>query len=200
MQYENLNEKMLLKLIAEGNECAFTKLFENYQDIIYTVALKLTKSNVTAKEIVQDVFLKIWTRRSKLNNIENFNAYLFIVTRNHAYKVLKSIALNYRNVAITEETQQSNNQDVSDLLVDKEYDHLLKTAINRLPPQQKKVYNLIKDQGLRREEVAEHLELQPETVKYHLAQAMKNIRAFCMLHLGVFVGFTIVLFRFFRNN
>ncbi|MGN6802436.1 MAG: RNA polymerase sigma factor [Ginsengibacter sp.] len=184
MQNENLeNEKVLLDLIAEGNESAFKELFDHYHNRTYTVAYKLTKSKVTAEEIVQDVFLKIWVGRSKLKSIDNFNGYLFIVTRNHSYKVLKSIARNYRSVPIIDLNLKRETTDVSDLLLDKEYGKLLEIAVDRLPNQQKKVYHLIKNQGLKREEVANKLELKPETVKFHLAQAMKNIRSFCMIYL-----------------
>ena len=77
---------------------------------------------------------------------------------------------------------------------------MLRKAIDRLPSQQKQVYQLMKEGHLKRHEVAHQLRIQPETVKYHLAQAMKNIRAFCMLHLGIFTGIIIILFRLFRNN
>jgi RNA polymerase sigma-70 factor (ECF subfamily) len=70
---------------------------------------------------------------------------------------------------------------------------LLRNAIDRLPNQQKQVYQLIKEQKLKREEVADLLHLQPDTVKFHLAQAMKNIRNFCAPYLGLFLGFTVFL-------
>jgi RNA polymerase sigma-70 factor (ECF subfamily) len=77
--------------------------------------------------------------------------------------------------------------------MDKEYRSLLKKAIDRLPDQQKQVYHLIKERDMKREAVADILQIQPETVKFHLAQAMKNIRGFCMVHLKTFMGTIIVL-------
>ncbi len=80
-----------------------------------------------------------------------------------------------------------------DYLVDKEFTSLLQKAIDRLPHQQKQVYKLMKEEDLKRGEVAKLLHVQPETVKFHLAQAMKNIRAYCMLHLNTLIGLTILL-------
>ena len=194
------NEKELLKCVAEGDEGAFAKLFAHYRNRVYTIAFKLTRSNIIAEEIVQDVFLKIWQKGPDLPAIKNFNAYLFIVTRNHIYKVLKDIARNYKVVTLPDEDQVLSDSNTADFLVNKEYTLLLQNAIERLPSQQKQVYYLVKDQGFKRDEVAQQLHIQPETVKFHLAQAMKNIRAFCMLHLGFFIGFIIFLSRFFRNN
>lgn len=186
---KDFNEKDLLALIAEGDELAFARLFEYHRNRIHSIAFKLTHTSSLAEEIVQDVFLKIWLKRADLMEIQNFSAYLFIVTRNNVYSALKQIARNYKTTLLTDEDQALANDDTTDLVMEKEYSLLLKKAIDRLPSQQKQVYQLIKDQGLKREEVAQLLHIQPETVKFHLAQAMKNIRAFCMLHLGLFMGF-----------
>lgn len=177
------NEKELIELIAKGDEVAFANLVTNYKNRIYSIAFKLTKSNVIAEEIVQDVFLKIWLKRATLPDIQNFDAYIFIVTRNGVYKVLKEIAQNYKVTLLTDEHQLLTNMDTSDLVAEKEYNLLLQQAVERLPNQQKQVYKLMKNEGFKRNEVANQLDVQPETVKFHLAQAMKNIRAFCLIHL-----------------
>jgi RNA polymerase sigma-70 factor (ECF subfamily) len=70
----------------------------------------------------------------------------------------------------------------------KELRSLLVNAIGRLSDQQKRVYILIKEEGLKREKVAHMLHLHPETVKFHLAQAVKNIRAFCRIYISTFIG------------
>jgi RNA polymerase sigma-70 factor (ECF subfamily) len=185
------NEEELLAFIAQGDELAFTRLFDNYRDRIYSIAFRIIHSTTIAEEIVQDVFLKIWLRRARLIEVQNFNAYLFVVTRNHVYKALKQIAKNYELTAFTEKDLLAGDNDSAGLVMEKEYDSLLQKAIDRLPNQQKKVYQYIKEKGLKREEAAGLLHLSPETVKYHLAEAMKNIRTFCMLHLDIFIGFII---------
>ncbi len=188
------NEKELLLLIAKGDESAFSQLFEHYKNRIYSIAFKLAKSKLTAEEIVQDVFLKIWLKRTDLFEIQNFSAYLSVVTRNDVYKVLKEISRNYKIRLLKDKDQSLANTDTTNLIEEKEYKALLQKAIGRLPNQQKQVYHLIKEQGLRRDEVSDQLQIQPETVKYHLAQAMKNIRAFCLLHLTVFIGVLVCVF------
>ena len=194
------NENELVKLVAAGDVSAFGKLFVHYKDRIYSIAYKFSKSTVISEEIVQDVFLKIWLRRDSLNNIQNFSAYLFVITRNDVYKVLKGIGKNYKTALLPEEDQTLSDQDAAGPLIEKEYNLLLQNAIDRLPIQQKQVYHLVKDRGLKRDEVAHQLQIQPETVKFHLAQATKNIRAFCMLHLNKFIGFSLLLFHSFRDN
>ncbi|MEO8962042.1 MAG: sigma-70 family RNA polymerase sigma factor [Ginsengibacter sp.] len=187
------SEENLLALIAEGDEVAFTKLFALYRDRIYSIAFKITHSTTASEEIVQDVFLKIWLRKDRLIEIQNFSAYLLMVTRNTVYKSLKRIAKNYEVTILTEKDHLVADSDSADLLMEKEYNLLLQKAIQRLPNQQKEVYQYIREKGLKREEAASLLHLSPETVKFHLAQAMKNIRTFCLIHLDMFVGFTIYI-------
>jgi RNA polymerase sigma-70 factor (ECF subfamily) len=85
------------------------------------------------------------------------------------------------------------DNNTEEYLIGREFTSLLQKAIDRLPHQQKQVYQLMKEGDLKRGEVAELLQIKPETVKFHLAQAMKNIRAYCMMHLGSSVGFLLFL-------
>ncbi len=179
----------LLKQISEGDENAFKKLFTIHRDAIYTIAFTFAKSVELSEEIVQDVFLKIWLMRANLTDIQNFNAYLFVITRNHVYQVLKQTAQNYKTTLTPVGDHLLADKNTADLVLEKEYSLLLQKAIARLPNQQREVYTLIRDHGLKRNEVAFQLNLQPETVKFHLAQAMKNIRSFCMLHLSLLMLF-----------
>jgi RNA polymerase sigma-70 factor (family 1) len=187
------NEEEIIALIIQGDEAAFAILFENYRDKIYSVVYKLTHSTTVAEEIVADVFLKIWLKRNDLGAIQNFDAYLFTIARNDVYKVLKVTAKNYKVSELTDANSLQTKNDTEDYLMDKEYSSLLQKAIDRLPQQQKQVYQLIKVQDMKREAVANILQIQPETVKFHLAQAMKNIRSFCMIHLKTFVGIIVML-------
>lgn len=187
------NEQELIQLITRNDEIAFAHLFDHYRNKIYTVALKLTHSTTVAEEIVEDVFLKIWLKRTALNEIENFSAYIYTITRNETYKILKQIAKNYKTILLAENDPYLVDNHTEEYLIGREFTSLLQKAINRLPNQQKQVYQLMKEEDLKRGEVAEILQIKPETVKFHLARAMKNIRTYCMLHLSSSVGFLLFI-------
>ena len=187
------NEIYLLGLISQGNEGAFKELYDFYRNKLYNVALKLTHSVPVAEEIVEDVFLKIWLRRNTLTGIQNFRAYLFTIARNDIYRVLKQIARNYQQIKLVGDSPLLVANETEDHIVSKEYGEILQRAIQRLPNQQKQVYTLMKEQGLKRDEVATMLDLSPETVKYHLAQALRNIRSFCLLHVDVHIRAAFLL-------
>jgi RNA polymerase sigma-70 factor (ECF subfamily) len=183
------NEQQLLRQIANGNEAAFTRLFEYHRDRLYSIAIKLSNSSIIADEIVQDVFLKVWLKRNDLHLVQNFEAYLYTIVQNSVYKSLKGIARSYKK-SLQSNGNIGTNADPEDCLIEKEYRVLLQKGIEALPTQQKQVYTLIREKGLKRAEVATLLNLQPETVKFHLSKAVKNLWSFCKFHLHTLIGIT----------
>jgi RNA polymerase sigma-70 factor (ECF subfamily) len=140
-----------------------------------------------AEEVVQDVFLKIWLKRADLDHVKSFKAYLYVVMQNTMYKALKqSAALHTETLQIVHE----HTTNTSDAVLDSDYKHLLQQGVERLPNQQKQVYQLIREKGLNRKEVAGLLGIDPETVKFHLSKAVKSLWNYCRLHLHLLMGLT----------
>ena len=187
------NEFEILKLVAEGNKNAFTQIYNNYRNKIYSIAFELTESTGVAEEIVQDVFLKIWMKRESLHEVEHFRAYLFTITRNYVFTALKRLARKEKIEVNAMEGAPLYYHDTEDRVLNNEYTRILQAAIDRLPEQQRQVYNLIKKEGLKREEAATALQLSPETVKSHLAQAMRSVRTYCLSRLDVSIALIILM-------
>nr|WP_315246722.1 RNA polymerase sigma-70 factor [uncultured Flavobacterium sp.] len=180
------NESKLLYELSKGSESAFTSLYNRYKNVVYSCALKITKSRTLSEEVVQDVFLKIWFKKESLNDIAHFESYIFVTARNHIFNMLKQIAkertlkskMNYTDLSF----------DTADApLEDEQFTSLLNEVIDQLPLQQQKVYRMIKEQDLSYQEIGEFLNISPLTVKKHMAQALKFIRLKITRHINVFV-------------
>ncbi|MBC9912365.1 RNA polymerase sigma factor [Chitinophaga varians] len=192
--HELHTENNLFRAIANGDEKAFETLFHQYRNKVYTIAWKITGSEAVAEEIVLDVFLKVWLKREQLPELEYFTAWLFTITRNRVFKTMKQLAQQATSHAISdqEEWLLPPVASSSEQLLEKEYRQILHDAVSRLSPQQQKVYQLIKEHGMKREEAARALNLSPETVKRHLAEAMHFIRTYCSYHLGTYTTLLII--------
>ncbi len=175
----NLNhiEKDLLFRLSQGSEVAFAKLFFFYKDKLYSFILHLTGSKFTAEDIVQEVFLKVWNNRSSLLGIENFNAYLFKMSYNQAINGLRrqSLGASILKKMAGEEITIANSDEV---LAGKELRNLLRQVVDKLPPQQRRVFILSRNEGLKYEEIADRLKISVSTVRLHMIQALKTIRKF----------------------
>lgn len=163
--------------VTTGDERAFRQLFQLFSSTVYSFSLKLTRSPVQAEEIVQEVFLKLWIHRERLQRIDNFSAYLFTATKHHAFNVLKHRAIEERAKKILHKEQVDSHCDTEDTVVLRDYQQFLDQAISDLPPQQRLVYRLCHLEGLRYEEVARKLNISSLTVKTHMHQALRTIKS-----------------------
>lgn len=177
MPIKNLvNEAEILGKIAQGDHLAFCILFDHYHQYVFGFGRKLTRSNNQAEEIVQDIFLKIWEGRGRLTGLDNFEAYLTRLVKNQAFSVLRRNTV--RTKAAVEIALTATEQDYS-MESEMEYNEtvkILNEAILSLPQQQRKVYELCHQQGLKYDEVAAQMNISPDTVHYHMKLALKAIR------------------------
>lgn len=163
----------LLNAVASGDKGAFTKLFYMFHQELGEFILKLTKSKPIAEEVVQEVFIKVWTHREALSGVKSFRAYLFTVARNHAFNVLRD---ETRKTLLIEDFERYPLVDTDDTAVEKEALYaIVEKAVALLPPQQQKVWKLNKEEGLPYQKIAEQLKLSPLTVKRHISLAMASI-------------------------
>jgi RNA polymerase sigma-70 factor (family 1) len=195
---ELYNEKQLLLQIAQGDQTAFASLFYTHHQKLGEYIFRLSGSYELAQEIVQDIFLKIWKHRADLVQIEHFGAYLFVISRNHAFNCLKQVArererkqewLRYNKEVLYTERETDN--------LYQQYHSFLEEAIEKLPPRQKAVYLLSQQEGLSYEEIASRLHLSFETVKKHKSLALQFIRRQVRLRKDIILP-TVLFFLHFH--
>lgn len=170
------DEKELLTRIAAGEESAYRTFFDLYKERFYAVVLKMTRSDLVAEEIVQEVFLNIWMKREKLVFIENPSSYFFTAVYRRVYSYYRNLAREEKIKGVLSKSNMFENS-TEELIFARESQLLITTAIQKLPSQQQVIFKLSKQEGLSREEIAEQLELSPNTVRNHLSCAVKTIRA-----------------------
>lgn len=171
------DERELLALISKGDGSAFRELYELYRERIYAVSRKMTQSDDVASDIVQDVFLNIWKNRDGLAIIENPSSYLFTAVYRRVYQHYRKLALERKFQQATQKIERVENTTEETVLAH-ESRNMLSMAVSQLPPQQQMVFKLSKEEGYSREDVAEYLNISPNTVKNHLAKALKFVQTY----------------------
>ena len=172
------SEYYCIKCLAEGDEEAFVALYNKYHSYLYYTALKLTQSEALAKDITQDVFLKIWETRATINPKDNFAAYIHVICRNRIVNLFKRAT---REEAIKNELYQF--ADEADQEDDDFYDHyrqLLDKAVELLPPQRRNIFILCKWQKKSYEDVARQFNISRSTVQDHIVKATKFIKDYLL--------------------
>lgn len=170
------DHKEILIRLSNDEGAAFEELFKRYSHKVQTFAFKLTRSNVLAEEILQDVFIKIWTNRKTLASVDHFPSYLYTVTTNHTLNVLKRLALEKTaTVVFGREILPTYHDPDADIYMERQ--KALNRFVSSMPSQQRQVYTLCHQQGLKYEEVAKRLKISRLTVKTHMQQALRAIRS-----------------------
>ena len=174
------DEKMLLQQVSEGDEAAFRELFYRYADRLGSYVQRLTRSKMHAEEIVQDVFLKIWMSREALAEVENFNTYLFVISRNQTLNAMRKIMRQAGHQKESEKHQTA----VVEIIPKPEQEAsihlegLIEGAINQLPHQQQKAWLLSRKEGFTHPQIAATMGISRETVKKYIMYANHSIADF----------------------
>ena len=166
----------LLKLVSQDNEEAFRRIFDHYKAPFYATALKITHAAGTAEEIVQEVFVKLWVKRKLAARAKNPEGYIFTILHNCIYAHFRKLAQERQLRSKARLSEEESESPIESLLLEKEHRGIIEKVISRLPPQQKIIYKLAKQEGMSREEIARQLNLSPNTVRNHLAAAVVHLR------------------------
>jgi len=154
-------------------------LMDLFSDDLFHFVRGIVANDQSSEEIVSDVFIKIWNKRSEYQNINNIKPFLFIVARNESISYLRK---NKRMTVLS--IEDVNEYDFSPLesddtdLFDQEKINEINTAIEKLPAKCKMAFTLAKINGLKYKDIAIIMEISPLTVKNHIAYALEKICTF----------------------
>jgi RNA polymerase sigma-70 factor (ECF subfamily) len=167
----------LLQQIAKGDEKAFRLLFDTYRGKLFYYISRFVKSEQVAEELVMDVFMKIWTGRELVTQINNWEAFLFRIAHNKSIDFLRAAANNFRmKELLWQEIQVASGQQADSVLLAREYEAKLREAVSLLSPQRRITYNLSREQYLTHDQIAAKLKISGATVNNHLVEAQRFIR------------------------
>lgn len=159
----------------ESLRLLFNDIFLSYERALFKLAVHLTKDSHVARDIVHDVFMKLWEIRFQLQEIKSVESFLFILTRNKVMDYLRKVSSDTKlKKAIWESMQQLVHEEDNNM-ENKEFLIQLQRAIDQLPPQRKAVY-LMRDEGYSYNEIASELHISRHTVKNQVSAAIKTIR------------------------
>lgn len=175
MKNQYLNNKSLIESLKKGEEEAFVFLMNMYHNKLCVYVSGLTKDHYTAKDIVQNVFLRVWEQRQKLNASYNLNNFLHRSVYNefidHYRKVKLLTPLEEEHIKQLEAiVREDRVSEISKLI------ELVKKEIENLPPKCKSVFTMSKLEGLTYVEIAEYQKITVRTVEMHISKAFEIIR------------------------
>jgi RNA polymerase sigma-70 factor (family 1) len=169
---------MSISRSGDDFENEFSQMLKEHEHALHVLAFRVTKCEQISKDIVQDVFLKLWEHRHHFHQIENIGAWLYRVTENKLIDHLRKTAAEKRLKQKTWNRIREISNETELNLAAKESEKILSEAIDHLPAQRKLIYRLNREQLLSYDQIAEELRISRHTVKNQIFSALHSLRSF----------------------
>lgn len=175
--------KELLRLVSDGNDEAFRVLFKQYWPQVYGTGLHLTRSPEWAKDLAQDIFLKLWDNRHKLKAVEKVEAYIYVLSRNLIMDELRKKIFHPANIEFLLEYADADGSPQAGLEY-KELEGALQDAVALLPGKMKEVFRMRRYEGLSHMEIAQKLDISVVSSRTYIVRATQVLRDRLAMHAG----------------
>lgn len=186
---------LFVEKLKKGDYDAYTLLMNDYYKNLCGYANLFTKDPSKSEDIVQNVFVKLWVYRKKIDSNIPIKRYLHKSVYNEfidQYRKNKSVVrLEEKHLKAINTIIDNNSFDIEKLMT------RVNDEIEKLPEKCKKVFILNKKEGLTHDEIAEYLQISKKTVEGHITRAFKILNQ----KLGKKIkSVLIILFDFKLNN
>lgn len=172
-------ERQYLKRLGDGDHEAFDLLFTTYYAKLKSYLYGFIKNEELAQDMTQDIFFKVWTQRETISRVDSFQSYLFRMAKNMIYDHYDHTYVKEKyDDKVRETTTEWSFDPVEEELFAKELSLLIDMAVEKMPPQRKRIFTMSRKEGFSNEEIAIQLQLSKKTVENHITQALQEIRRF----------------------
>ncbi len=185
----------LVKRLKTGDVAAFDGIYNKYCHKLHGFVFMYLKQEEDAEEIVQEVFIKIWESKAKIDLSASFESFLFTIAYNATMSLLRKRVCENKSREYLKSLQQTGAEEqVSDEIHFKELDRKVQSLLQQLTPRQKEIYLLSREDGLTHREIAQKLGISESTVNNHLVTIIKYLKSHIDTHLAVNVLFSCLFF------
>jgi len=173
---DNITQELLTRL-KNGDILAFDQLYELYSHKLFSFVFKILKNEAEVDDIVQEVFVKIWESRNKLEDYKLLNSYIFTIAYNNSIDLIRKRISNNKYLGHLKYSASINfTPTIVSQIEYNELNNQVEKLIANLPDRQKQVYLLHREEGLTYTEIAEKLGISKNTVENHMVKALKYLR------------------------
>lgn len=193
-ELESHSEKSIVRNLIKGDFEAFDQLFRCYNQRLYFFAKSILKDKEDACDVVQEVFLRIWRTREKIDEKQSFRSLIFTIAYNNIVDTLrkKISERNFRSQLI--DIAIVNESPVDEKIEFDELDSYCRKVIEEMPPRRKEIYKLHRFSEMSYEEIAGNLNISVSTVRNQMTKAISYLRdrittqeLISLLYLSLFI-------------
>jgi len=176
LKSNGLVDTSIINRLKDGDELAMKELITKYKSTLAQSMMRILKSQEDVEDLLQELFIRIWTRRQDIDTDLSFHAFIYRIAGNLVYDRLRKLAHEKRLVAdyFTHLTEVYSH--IEEGVFNQETKDILNQAIEQLPEQRRRVFILCKIEGRSYEEVSRLLSISVATVNTHITNANTTLR------------------------
>ncbi|GAB3764665.1 RNA polymerase sigma-70 factor [Spirosoma pomorum] len=173
--YHQYADDQLTSALADGDRNAFAEIYDRYWSLLYRLAYQKLRTRETAEELVQDLFVSLWSRRAEAH-IRDLRPYLLTALRFSIINHIESLRVHERFVAYYESFLMQTDTESTDELALQDLTNAIEKSLQTLPEKSQQVFRLSRFEYLTIPEIAQRLDLSEKAIEYHLTRALKVVR------------------------
>jgi len=172
------SDSELFEELKKDNKMAFSILFDRYSDILFRFIQKRIESIPDVEDIIQEVFISMWNRRSKIEVADSIYPYLFKAAKYEMIDWLIKSEKRNRHLDYLEinKDQYLIGTTSEDELIAKELARLLENEMSRMPDTMRSVFRLSRSEDMSIKDIANQLSLSEQTVKNNVSMALNRLK------------------------
>lgn len=170
--------------LASGNNTEFEKLYTTYFPVFLYFANDFINSEDVSRDIVQDIFMKYWKNHESFNDIISLKVFIYRSIRNSCLNELRKVRTD--GMDIPELQYLASDEFLQENIIDKEISIILRQQIMRMPESRRRIL-ILSLEGKNNREIAEILDISPNTVKTHKQKAYSELRVW-VRHLHILLN------------
>lgn len=177
MELQQHTDSHIVLRLKQGDNQAFAQVFNMYGENMVRYAVTLLKDQDDAEDIIQQLFVQLWTKRENLEVTTSLKSYLYRSVHNSCLNKIKQTGVRERYASEVQKIEPAMAAAASQLMERKEIARAIEEAMNELPEQCRKVFRMSRFDQLKYQQIADALGISVKTVENQMGKALKHMRS-----------------------
>ncbi|MDR2282513.1 MAG: RNA polymerase sigma-70 factor [Sphingobacterium sp.] len=166
----------LVELLKNGDHSALERIYKRYHGVLYSHAYRRLPDREEVRDILHEIFINLWQNRNGLIITSSLSAYLYASVRSRVLNSIRNQKVRSNYVQSLQHFMDEGQEVVETKFREKELISLVEQEVSLLPLQMRTIFEMSRFQELSHKEVAEELNISPQTVRTQVRNALRILR------------------------
>ena len=192
-KYKTYQDADLFSLVKDGDEQAFGELYERYWEVLFRHALRMTKDQAQAEDIVQEVFIALWKRIENTELPFMVDSYLYTMVRNRFLNLVQHQTVKTNYIQSLSDFLQKTESVTDHKCRENQLKAKIEQEVAQLPTKMRTIFQMSRNEYKTHKEIALVLNISDKTVKKQVSNAVRILR----FKLGSIISLIYLALTFF---